>query len=79
MNMEIGVGVTCSVHMLVSALVSFACQVALHLKKDGAWMVLFFHLLAFLCLIIHEMRQCNELGSLERKEGLQQNLYLDME
>lgn len=32
-----------------------------------------------LSLIIHEMRQRNELGSLERKGELQQNLYLDME
>ncbi len=55
---------------------AFVCQVATLLKRGWSWDDVCF--CAFpstflLSLIIHDMRQRNELGGLDHKDGLQQN------
>lgn len=85
MHMCIGVViVTCSVHMFcffyMWVCVCMSSGHAFEKRMElGQCEFCFFPSTFLLSLIIHDMTQCNELGSLGHKQGLQQNPGSDTE
>lgn len=84
--MHVCIGVVTCLHLCSCAFLLHApvclCQVAMLLKKGRSWDGMCFCVFLstyLLSLIIHDVKQRNELDGLGRKDGLQQNQCLDFE